>query len=313
MIRYSLVRFAVALPVMLIVAFIVFGLLHLAPGDPAAALAGDNAPPEAIEKLRSAMGLDRAFLVQFFDWLGAVAQGDLGHSLFDARPVAQLIADRAAPTLSLMLITIVLSVAVAIPLGCEAAWRMGSALDMALNALSTITFSVPVYVVGYVLILFFSLNLGWTPVQGYVDFAKSPLAWGQSLILPALALGSSYIALIALIVRTTVSEALGQDYIRAARAKGLSSWRLLYIHALKNAAIPVATVIGSGIAMLIGGAVVTESVFGIPGIGRLTIDAIAKRDIPVIQGIVLVSGLSYILINVCLDILYRLLDPRLEG
>jgi len=311
MLRYILIRLAAALPVTFVVAVVVFGILYLAPGDPAAALAGDNAPPEAIERVRHVMGLDRPFLVQFAAWFGNVMRGDLGVSLFDGRLVIGMIVERSAPTVSLMVLTILLSVLVAIPLGVGAAARMHSPIDHGLSALSTIAFSVPVYVVGYVLILVFSLRLGWTPVQGYVALTDNPAGWLRALILPSIALSTSYVALIARIVRSSVADTLAQDYVRSARAKGLPVWRILYIHALGNAAIPVATVIGSGIAMLIGGAVVTESVFGIPGIGKLTIDAIAKRDIPVIQGVVLVAGITYILINTLLDILYKWLDPRL--
>ena len=283
MARFILFRIATAVPVALVVAFIVFGILYLAPGDPAAALAGDNAPPEAVERIRQLMGLDRPFMVQFLSWLGRAVQGDLGRSLFDGREVIGMIAERAAPTVSLMILTIVISVLIAVPLGVSAAANMNSPLDHGLNALSTVGFSVPVYIVGYVLILLFSLRLGWAPAQGYAPLAQGFGGWFASLILPALALATSYVALIARITRSTVAEVLTQDYIRAARAKGLPEWRITYIHAFRNAAIAVATVVGSGIAMLIGGAVVTESVFGIPGIGKLTIDAISKRDVPVIH------------------------------
>lgn len=312
MARFILFRIATAVPVALVVAFIVFGILYLAPGDPAAALAGDNAPPEAVERIRQLMGLDRPFMVQFLSWLGRAVQGDLGRSLFDGREVIGMIAERAAPTVSLMILTIVISVLIAVPLGVSAAANMNSPLDHGLNALSTVGFSVPVYIVGYVLILLFSLRLGWAPAQGYAPLAQGFGGWFASLILPALALATSYVALIARITRSTVAEVLTQDYIRAARAKGLPEWRITYIHAFRNAAIAVATVVGSGIAMLIGGAVVTESVFGIPGIGKLTIDAISKRDVPVIQGVVLIAGTIYIVINATLDIVYKWLDPRIN-
>jgi peptide/nickel transport system permease protein len=310
--RFILLRLTAAVPVGFVVAFIIFGILFLAPGDPAATLAGDNASPEAIERIRNLMGLDRPFIVQFISWLGQITQGDLGRSLFDGRPVIGMIAERAAPTVSLMVLTILISIVIAVPLGIGAASKMHSPLDYSLSVLSTIGFSVPVYVVGYVLILLFSLKLGWLPAQGYVPLQQDPTRWFMSLVLPSLAMATSYIALIARITRSTVVDVLTQDYIRSARAKGLPAWRVTYVHAFRNAAIAVATVVGSGIAMLIGGAVVTESVFGIPGIGKLTIDAISKRDIPVIQGVVLIAGTMYIVINTVLDIVYKWLDPRIN-
>ncbi len=312
MVRYTLVRILSALPVMFVVAAVVFGILFLAPGDPAAALAGDSASPADIARIRVALGLDRPFLIQFASWFWHVLQGDLGVSLFDGKPVLGLILARVGPTVSLMVLTILITVFVAIPLGVLAASRINSLTDRVATSLSVLAFSIPVYVVGYVLILVFAMTLRVFPVQGYVPLANDFAGWLRSIILPSVAMSASYVALVARMTRTTVADILAQDYIRVAIAKGIAPWRVTCIHALRNAAIPITTVVGSGIAMLIGGAVVTESVFGIPGIGKLTIDSISKRDIPVIQGVVLTASLVYVLINVFLDIVYKWLDPRIQ-
>lgn len=312
MAKYICIRILSAIPVMFVVAVVVFGILFLAPGDPAAALAGDSASPADIARVRMSLGLDKPFYIQFVSWLWNVLGGNLGVSLFDGKPVAALIIGRIQPTVSLMVLTILITVAIAIPLGVCAGARINSATDRIATSLSVLAFSVPVYVVGYGLILGLSMNLRLFPVQGYVPINVDPGGWLRSIILPSLAMSASYIALVARMTRTTIADIMSQDYIRTALSKGIAPWRITCIHALRNAAIPITTVIGSGIAMLIGGAVVTESVFGIPGIGKLTIDSISKRDIPVIQGVVLTASFVYVLINVLLDILYKWLDPRIQ-
>ena len=312
MFSYILRRILSTLPVMGIVALFVFSLLYIAPGDPAAVIAGDQASPADVERIRQGLGLDRPFLVQFGTWLWNILHGDLGTSIFTNLPVAKMIAQRIEPTFSLMAITLVLTILVAVPLGVVAAWKAGSWVDRTIMAFAVFAFSLPVFVVGYVLAYVFALQFEWLPVQGYTPLKAGLWPWLQNLILPALALGSVYIALIARITRASMLEVLQQDYVRTARAKGLGQRNILFVHALKNAAVPIVTVIGIGIALLIGGAVVTESVFAIPGLGRLTIDAILRRDYPVIQGIVLLFSFLYVLVNLMVDVTYTLVDPRIR-
>jgi peptide/nickel transport system permease protein len=312
MLGYFLRRVLATIPVMAIVALFVFSLLYIAPGDPAAVIAGDQASPEDVEKIRQSLGLDRPFLIRFGEWTWQLLNGNLGTSMFTGLPVTELIGQRIEPTLSLMVVTLILAVGLAVPMGVLAAWKVGSWLDRIMMALSVIGFSVPVFVVGYLLAYLFALELDWLPVQGYTPIAKGFWPWLENLILPSIALGFVYIALIARITRATMLEVLSQDYIRTARAKGLSERPILFLHALKNAAVPIVTVIGIGVALLIGGAVVTESVFAIPGLGRLTIDAIVRRDYPLIQGIVLMFSFVYVLVNLAIDIIYMALDPRIR-
>jgi len=312
MVSYIVRRVLATLPVMAIVALFVFSLLYIAPGDPAAVIAGDQASPADVERIRQNLGLDRPFLVQFGAWLWNIVHGDLGTSIFTNLPVTALIVQRIEPTLSLMAITLVLTILVAVPLGVVAAWKAGTFVDRAIMAFAVLAFSLPVFVVGYLLAYVFALELEWFPVQGYTPLAEGFWPWLQNLILPAVALGSVYIALIARITRASMLEVLQQDYIRTARAKGLEQRTILFVHALKNAAVPIVTVIGIGIALLIGGAVVTESVFAIPGLGRLTVDAILRRDYPVIQGIVLMFSFLYTLVNLTVDLTYTLVDPRIR-
>jgi len=312
MFAYVVRRFIATIPVMAVVALFVFSLLFIAPGDPAAVIAGDQATPEQVERIRQSLGLDRPFLVQFSEWVWRLLHADLGRSIFTNLPVTTMIAQRIEPTLSLTLITLVLSVTIAVPIGVLAAWKAGSFIDRAIMAFAVFGFSVPVFVIGYLLAYFFALELEWFPVQGYTPIAQGVLPWLENLILPSIALGCVYIALIARITRATMLEVLQQDYIRTARAKGLAQTPILFIHALKNASVPIVTVIGIGIALLIGGAVVTESVFAIPGLGRLTVDAILRRDYPVIQGIVLLFSFIYVLVNLGVDLIYTLIDPRIR-
>ena len=297
---------------MAVVAFVVFLLLYLTPGDPAAILAGDAATSDDIQRIRSTLGLDQPFFVRFGGWLWAVLHGDLGTSIFTNLPVTQLIGQRIEPTLSLTVCTLVISVLVAVPLGVIAAARAGSWVDRAVMAFSVAGFSVPVFVLAYMLIWVVSLKLGWFPVQGYRRLADGFLPFLHHLILPALTLSVIYIALIARVTRASVLEALGEDYIRTARAKGLPEIRVLVRHALANAAVPIATVIGIGIAILIGGVVVTESVYAIPGLGRLTVDAVLARDFPTIQGVILFFSFIYVVVNLVIDLSYVFLDPRIR-
>ena len=297
---------------MAVVAFVVFLLLYLTPGDPAAILAGDAATSDDIRRIREKLGLDQPFLVRFGGWVGQLLQGDLGISIFTNLPVAQLIGQRIEPTLSLTLCTLIVSVLVAVPLGVIAAARAGTWIDRCVMAFSVLGFSLPVFVLAYILILTFSIQLDWLPVQGYRPIREGVWEWARHLILPSTALGTVYIALIARITRASMLDALAQDYVRTAQAKGLTPSEVLVGHALKNAAVPIVTVIGIGIALLIGGAIVTETVFAIPGIGRLTVDSILRRDYPIIQGVVLIFSGAYVLINLLVDLSYMLLDPRIR-
>lgn len=305
-------RVFASIPVMFGVALFVFGLLYVIPGDPAALLAGDTATPEDIARIRSALGLDRSFGVRFVEWLGQLAQGDLGRSIFTGLPVTDLILQRTGPTLSLMVLTLLIAVVVAVPLGVLAAWKHGSVIDRLTMMAAVFGFSVPVFVVGYLLAFVFAVQLCWLPVQGYRPLSEGLWPWLRHLILPAFALGGIYIALIARITRTAMLEVLSQDYVRTAKAKGLSNKAILFRHALKNAAVPVVTVIGIGMALLIGGAVATETVFSIPGLGRLTVDSILRRDYPVIQGVILFFSAVYLLVNLLVDLSYLALDPRIR-
>jgi peptide/nickel transport system permease protein len=309
---YIIRRVLATIPVMAVVALFVFSLLYLAPGDPAAVIAGDQASPDDVERIRASLGLDRPYLVRFGEWVFNIMRGDLGTSIFTNLPVGHMIMQRVEPTLSLMVVTLILSVTIAVPMGVVAAWKQGTHADRAVMAFAVLGFSVPVFVVGYVLAYIFALELDWLPVQGYTPLSQGLWPWFQNLILPAIALGTVYIALIARITRATMLEVLSQDYIRTARAKGVGQRAVLFVHALKNAAVPIVTVIGIGIALLIGGAVVTESVFAIPGLGRLTVDAILRRDYPVIQGVVLLFSFVYVLVNLVIDLLYTLFDPRIR-
>lgn len=312
MLRFLFKRIVATIPVMCIVAVCVFLLLRLTPGDPAAIIAGDAASPESLEKIRITMGLSEPLPVQFLLWARHVLEGDLGQSYFYKAQVSELIAHRLEPTLALSLLTIVFAVLVAVPLGVMAAWRQGGLLDRALMGFSVLGFSIPVFVLGYALIWFVSLKLGWLPVQGYRRLGDGFGPFLHHLLLPAFTLSIVYIALIARVTRASVQEVLSQDHVRTARAKGLPERRVLVAHALSNAAVPIITVIGIGVALLIGGVVVTESVFGIPGLGRLTVDAVLARDFPTVQGVILFFSAVYVFVNLLVDLSYVFFDPRIR-
>ena len=305
-------RLLSTIPVLLIVAVLVFLMLRLTPGDPAAILAGDAASSEQIAAIRASLGLDRSILVQFGIWASNLLQGDFGSSYFYKMQVTQLIGQRIEPTLALATLTILIAVVVSVPLGVIAAWRFGGWFDRALMGFSVLGFSVPVFVLAYILIWIVSLKLGWFPVQGYKRLAEGLWPFLHHLILPAITLSVIYIALIARVTRASVLEALGEDYIRTARAKGLPESRVLVRHALANAAVPIATVIGIGVALLIGGVVVTESVYAIPGLGRLTVDAVLARDFPTVQAVILLFSFAYVLVNLLVDLSYVFFDPRIR-
>ena len=313
MLGYIFKRIFMTIPVMVVVALFVFLLLRLSPGDPAAVIAGDYATAEDVQKIREKLGLSEPIFVQFVTWLGSLIQGDLGTSIFSNKPVTELIAQRLEPTLMLALTTIIFSILVAVPLGTIAAFRAGSWIDRLVMLFSVGGFSVPVFVLGYILIYYFSITWRLLPVQGYRSpFEDGMLPFIQHIILPTLTLSVIYIALLARMTRASVMEVLEEDYIRTARAKGLSEVKILMQHALRNAAVPIVTVIGIGIALLIGGVVVTESVYNIPGLGRLVLDAVLARDYPIIQGLILFFSLIYVLLNLIIDLTYTLFDPRIK-
>jgi peptide/nickel transport system permease protein len=312
MIAYIVRRLLATIPVMAIVGVFVFMLLHLSPGDPAAIIAGDNATEANIAAIRSRLGLDRPLHEQFTSWVLGTLGGDLGISMFSNLPVTTLVLQRAEPTIALAITTMTVAIALAISIGVLAAWRAGSLLDRAVMAFAVMGFSVPVFVVGYLLVYYFALQLRWLPVQGYVPISQGLWPCLRNLILPSLALGLAYTALIARITRASMLEVLAEDYIRTANAKGVATAPMLLRHALKNAAVPIVTVIGIGVALLISGVVITESVFNIPGVGRLVVDAIARRDYPIIQGVMIIFAGVYVLVNLGVDLTYTFLDPRIR-
>ena len=312
MFSYIVRRLIATIPVMGVVAIFVFSLLYFAPGDPAAIIAGDLATAQDIARIHHQLGLDEPFLVRFWHWAWGVLRGDLGISIFTNLPVWHLIQQRLEPTGALTVTTLIVSVGLAIPIGVLAAWRAGTWIDRAVMGFAVLGFSVPSFVLAYVLILIFSVEFDWLPVQGYSGIAAGFWPFLQHLILPSTALGLIYAALIARITRASMLEVLSQDYIRTAHAKGLSSRNVLIGHALKNAAVPIATIIGIGVALLIGGVIVTETVFAIPGIGRLTVDAILRRDYPIIQGVILLFSSAYVIVNLLVDLSYTVLDPRVR-
>ncbi len=312
MIAYIVRRLLATIPVMLVVGVFVFFLLRLAPGDPAAIIAGEDATAQDIENIRRTLGLDRPMIEQFALWSWRLLHGDFGISIFSNLPVTQLIAQRLEPTVAITVSTLLVAVALAIPMGVLAAWKARSLADRLVMGFAVMGFAVPVFLAGYVLIYIFSVKLGWLPVQGYRPIAEGFWPFLEGLILPSLALGTTYCALIARITRASMLEVLSQDYIRTAESKGLARRRVLLLHALKNASVPIVTVIGIGFALLIGGVVITETVFNIPGLGRLTVDAVLKRDYPIVQGLILVFAAAKVLINLMIDISYAFLDPRIR-
>jgi peptide/nickel transport system permease protein len=312
MLGYIIRRILAAVPVMAVVALFVFLLLRLTPGDPAAIIAGDMATPEQLERIRTSLGLNEPIPMQFATWIGQLLTGNLGTSLISQTPVTTLIGQRLEPTISLALLAITLSVLIAVPLGVIAAWRHGGWLDHFVMSASVLGFSLPVFLIGYILIKFFAIDLKLLPVQGFRSVFTGVWPFLERAILPAMTVSTIYIALIARMTRASMLDVLGEDYVRTARAKGLSETVVLFRHALRNAAIPILTVIGTGFALLISGVVVTESVFNIPGLGRLTVDAILARDYPVIQGLILLTSGIYVMVNLLIDLSYAILDPRIR-
>ncbi len=305
-------RLLATIPVMGVVAIAVFALLHATPGDPAVIIAGDYATGEDIARIRAKLGLDQPFLTQVGLWVGRIVRGDLGTSIFSGLPVTTLIGQRVGTTAWLTLFAMLISVGIGVPLGVLAAWRKGAWIDRLVMIFAVSGFSIPTFWLGFILVYVFAISVGWLPVQGYIPITAGFWPFLSHLILPALTLSAVYMALIARMTRASMLGVLGEDYIRTAFAKGVAPRGVLIRHALKNASLPVVTIIGIGFALLIGGAVVTESVFALPGLGRLTVDAIIRRDYPVIQGVILIVSGVYVLINLVVDVLYVVLDPRIR-
>src|SRR5712692_8542845 len=312
MLSYVGRRLLATIPVMAVVSVVVFSLLRLTAGDPAAIIAGDNATSQQVAEIRVKLGLERPIAQQFVIWLGNVLRGDFGESFFFKKQVSELILDRVEPTLALSVCTLVLAVVLAVPLGVVAAYKRGSWIDRGVMGLSVLGFSVPVFVIGYALIYLFAISLAWLPVQGYQRLREGVGGFLEHLILPSLTLAAIYVALIARITRASVLEVINADHVRTARAKGLAEMPVLLRHVLRNAAVPIVTVIGLGVALLIGGVVVTESVYSIPGLGRLTVDAVLARDYPTVQAVILLFSVAYVLINLLVDLTYTFLDPRIR-
>lgn len=312
MTAYIIRRLLATIPVMVVVALFVFLLLQLTPGDPAAVIAGDEASPAAVEGIRRKLGLDLPLWQQFGIYAWNLLRGDLGTSIFSNLPVLTLVKQRLEPSVVLALSTLLVAISFAIPMGVLAAWKVGTWIDRLVMGFSVLGFAVPVFLIGYFLIYIFAVELHWLPVQGYRPLAEGIVETARSIVLPAFALGMVYMALIARITRATMVEVLQQDYIRTARAKGVATSVVLLRHALKNAAVPIVTVIGIGLALLISGVVITETVFNIPGLGRLTVDAILKRDYPIIQGLIILFASVKVAVNLMIDISYAFFDPRIR-
>ena len=312
MLTYIIRRMASTVIVMIMVGLFVFLLLRLSPGDPAAIIAGDQATPEVIAGIRSKLGLDDPLAVQFIRWSWNILHLDFGISIFSEQPVVTLLQQRLQPTISLSLLTMILSITVGIGFGIAAARRPSGIADRLLTMFAALGFSVPVFVAGYFLVYWLAISLRWLPVQGYVPIEQDPWRWFVQLILPTITLSLGYIALIARITRASMLEVLAEDYIRTAAAKGVSEIKILLFHALKNAGVPILTVVGIGVAYLISGVVITETVYNIPGIGRLIVDAINNRDYPIIEGVLILCSGAYVIVNLLVDLSYTLLDPRIR-
>ncbi len=305
-------RFLASIPVVLFVAIVTFSLLYLTPGDPAEVLAGDDATEEDVARIRENLGLDRPYPVRLGIFLGNTLTGDLGISVFSGQRVSALIADRFEPTLSLAVFATIIAISMGLPLGVIAAWKANTWIDRSIMVYAVIGLAIPPFFMGFLIVWAIGLQLRLFPVAGYAPLTEGVGDYFNYLILPAVAASNTFMALIIRMTRSSVLEVLKQDYIRTARAKGLSETLVLFRHGVRNAALPILTVIGFGVAYLITGLVVVESVFAVPGLGRLLVDSIARRDYPVIQGVVLVISAAYVLVNLSVDLLYAYFDPRIK-
>lgn len=312
MIRYVIKRFLSLIPVLLVVSVVIFGIIHITPGDPATVILGDEASPEQIQALREQLGLNQPIHIQYASWITDVMRGDLGTSYFMREPVSDAIFNHLKPTASLALFAIIISIIIAIPIGIAAANRQGTLTDQTMMGFALLGMSVPSFLLGLLLIILVGVKLGWLPVAGYQPLSAGLWNHLKYLILPAISLGSIQAALIARMTRTSMLEVLNMNYIKTARAKGVKDRIIVYKHALRNAFLPILTVIGQTFGTLVAGAVVTETIFNIPGIGQLIINSVERRDYSVIQGVVLFVTFSYVFINLFIDLLYGFIDPRVR-
>ena len=312
MTAYILRRLVLLIPVILVVGVVVFALVHLTPGDPAAVILGDRASAEDIERLREQLGLNDPLPVQFLRWFGGVVRFDFGESIFIGEPVTSALLDRVQPTLLLTLYALTVQVMIGIPAGVLSAVRHNSILDRVLTVVAISGAAIPTFFLGIILILTFAARLRWLPSGGYVPLTEDPVEHFKAMIMPAFTLGFASAGLLARLVRSSMLDVLREDYVRTAYAKGLPQRMVVIRHALRNALIPALTVIGTSLGALLGGAVVTETVFTIPGMGRLVVQSIARRDYPVIQGAVMTIAMTYVLVNLLVDVLYVYADPRVQ-
>lgn len=312
MVRYAAGRLLAALPVLLIVSLLSFGIVWIVPGDVAVEMAGPTATAEELARLRERLGLTRPWYEQLAGWYGALLQGDLGESILLRQGVGQAIVERLPVTLSLTFTALAIAFVCGTALGVLAAVRAGQAADRAAMGAALVGFSLPDFWLGLVFVYVFAVVLGWLPTGGYVAFTQDPAGWARSMLLPAATLALSQMGLFARMTRAAMLEVLRQDYVRTARAKGMPGWIVIGKHALRNALIPVVTVAGIAAGVLLGGAVVIESVFSLPGVGRLIVGAIQRRDYPVIQGGLLLTATIFVVVNLVVDLLYAALDPRIR-
>lgn len=312
MLAYIVRRLMLMIPVLLIVAIIIFSLIHITPGDPAAIMAGEDATAEQVEDMRERLGLNEPLHIQFFNWTADALRGDLGDSIFLRQSVTSAMLDRVEPTGLLTLYALTISILIAVPAGVVAAVRRNSLVDRLLMVMSISGAAIPNFFFGILLILFFAVILGWLPAGGYVDIRDDPVQHFKAMILPSVALGFSAAGLLARMVRSTMLDVLNEDYVRTAYAKGLPNRRVILFHALRNALIPAMTVLGVSLAGLLGGSVVIETVFNLPGMGRLVVQSIQRRDFPLIQGVVLATAVIQVLVMLLIDVLYVYVDPRVR-
>ena len=309
---YLVRRLLASIPVILLVGVLTFSILHIAPGDPAVLMAGEEATPEDVEEMRVALGFDKPFIVQFGRWAGRLLKGDLGTSIFSQHSIASLMKPRLQPTLSLAFLAITLSIAIGVPIGVLAAWKVGTLIDRGVMLFAVLGFSIPVFWLGFLFIWAFAVQIHLFPAVGFVPITDGVFPFLRSLTLPALSNAIPFSALVARMTRSTMVEVMKEDYIRTARAKGLSEAVVNIRHGLRNASIPIITVVGLVFAALVGGAVVTETVFAIPGLGRLLVDGVVRRDFPIVQAMLMVVAVAYVFVNLLVDITYAYLDPRIR-
>ncbi len=312
MFRFIVRRLVLSIPILLLVSIMVFGLIHLIPGDPVTVILGQEATPEAAAALRHELGLDQPLLIQYVTWVSHVVRGDLGRSLADRTPVIDQIKARLPVTLELTIGTFLIAILIALPAGVLSATRRGSVADYTSTLIALGGLSIPSFWLGIMFILFFAVRLHWFPASGYVPFAQDPRANLAAMIMPMVATGIRESAALTRMLRSSLLEVLNADYVRTARGKGLSEWLVVMRHAFRNALVPVVTSAGLLLAGLIGGLVITETIFAIPGFGRLIVEAIYQRDFVTVQGAVLVAALLVVIINLIVDMLYALIDPRIR-